>query len=462
MLCCSANRPLAEKIAADLRLQGEFVKVYPIQGKGEEASIPHDAELCGAVVTIVQSTRPNPDNIEESQEYQINGASSYFFEAAMIARQAHLRGAEQINLMNPYQFSARSDKAEDNPKGKTGAYVQQNGLLLEASGVNLVITAECHDTHTLSGSYSGKNIKGSAVPALTILSTKIATDWLADPSHPIQGQLRLVTPDAGAMKRTKELTLQLQAILGKKLCESRVLGDKQRDSHQDDSALINSLNTGAIGINAEDKYLITDDETATGNTLCQAITNLKRGGAKDISVIVVHNNMPLDWLVRQLCLARFLHLGVNDLHFSDTQEMGTMAKSYDDLIHSYALKSHLTPLEVEQQVVEWFHKNISESDSDKTEAHVAQELSHFKSIFSQLHSKISIHSLAHEFAKLVSTKTYEDRPVEQHSQGKVDLTPSSTESIYASKGSLLFFPSSSSRPEQRNILPQQDSLVVRV
>jgi hypothetical protein len=30
----------------------------------------------------------------------------------MIARQTHLRGAAEINLINPYQFNVRSDKAE--------------------------------------------------------------------------------------------------------------------------------------------------------------------------------------------------------------------------------------------------------------------------------------------------------------------------------------------------------------
>ena len=90
--------------------------------------------------------------------------------------QAHLRGADKINLINPYQFSARSDKAENNPKGRTGAYVQQNGMLLKAAGVNQVITAECHDAHTMSGSYTGKNIKGSVVSALSVMSTRIASE----------------------------------------------------------------------------------------------------------------------------------------------------------------------------------------------------------------------------------------------------------------------------------------------
>jgi phosphoribosylpyrophosphate synthetase len=461
LLSCSANKPLAEKIAASLRMGGETVIIYPITGKGEQATIPNDARICGATVTIVQSTRPNPDNIKETQDYEINGASSYFFEAAMIARQAHLRGADKINLMNPYQFSARSDKAEDNPKGKTGAYVQQNGMLLEAAGVTQVITAECHDTHTMSGSYTGKNIKGTALPALSIMATKIASDWIEDPNHPLQGQIRLVTPDAGATKRTKELTLQLQAILSKKLCESRILGEKQRDSHQDDSALINSLNSGTIGINANDKYLITDDETATGSTLCQAITNLKKNGAKDIAVIVVHNNMPLDWLLRQLRLARFLHLGVNDLHFSDTQEMGTLATSYEDLIQTYCQRSLLPRHQVEEHVLAWFKKNILEECSDITEEHLNQEFNEFKSTFQQFQSRITVHSLANEFANQVRTTLYAEEPVKNNTE-MINLSPaSSSQGLYASnKGALFFFPNQPRKLQSSKDSPENSRSVV--
>lgn len=445
VLCCSTNKPLAKKIADNLRMRGELVKLYSIEGQGELATIPKDAEICGALVTIVQSTRPNPDKLAETKEYQVNGASSYLFEAAMIAKQAQLRGADTINLINPYQFSARSDKAENNPKGKTGAYVQQNGLLLKAAGVNHVVTAECHDTHTMSGSYTGKNIRGSAVQGLSIIASKIANEWLDSSLH---GQFRLVTPDAGAMKRTKELTLQLQSILGKKLCESRVVGEKQRDSHQDDSALINSLNSGTISINAEDKYLITDDETATGNTLCQAITNLKKNGAKDIAVIVIHNNMPLDWLLRQLCLTRFLYLGVNDLHFSDTQEMGTLANNYDDLIKHYAQIAQLTPHETEEQVRSWFKKNIAEDFSDKTEMHFKQEFEQFKSTVSEIKSKIRVHSLASEFANQVKAAPYALVSKESDANFR---------SVYPSKtGSLLFFPTQSAKT---NVIPESERVL---
>lgn len=410
VLCCAANKPLAEKIAASLRMRGEMVRLYSVEGEGKEAKIPDAATLCGAVVTIIQSTRPNPEHVEETREYQNNGSSAYFFEAMMIAKQAQLRGAETVNLINPYQFNARSDKAENNFKGRTGAYVQQNGMLLEAAGVNQVITAECHDNHTMSGSYTGKKIKGSAVSALSIISTRLASEWVNDPEHPMQGQLRLVTPDAGAAKRTKELTELLQNIMGNKLCQTRVLGEKQRDSHKDDSALISSLNSGTVGINPLDKFLITDDETATGNTLCQAVEGLAKNGARDISVVVVHNNMPLDWLVRQLCLARFFYLGVNDLHFSDTNEMGVLAKSYEDLISSYAQRAHLSASDVEAQVVAWFKKNISANFTDKTEEHANEEFMRFKSQFNLLESKVRVHSLSHEFADKVTTKPYMVNP----------------------------------------------------
>ncbi|MFA6301504.1 MAG: phosphoribosyltransferase family protein [Legionella sp.] len=406
VLCCSANKSMAQKIVNNMRMQGELVELYAIEGQGENATIPKDAKICGALVTIVQSTRPNPDCIEETREYQKNGASAYLFEAAIIAKQAQLRGAQTINLINPYQFSARSDKAENNAKGKTGAYVQQNGMLLETAGVNHVITAECHDNHTMSGSYTGKKIKGSAISALSHISVKLAKEWLHDSNNSLQGQLRLVTPDAGAAKRTKELTELLQAVLGDSLCRTRVLGEKQRDSHKDDSALISSMNSGAVGINHHDKYLITDDETATGNTLCQAVESLVNNGAKNIAVVIVHNNISLDWLQRQMCLARFFYQGVSDLHFSDSHEMGSLANSYDDLIATYVARSHLSKNQVEEQVFNWFKDTVCKNFSDKSEEHIMQEFERYKSMFAELKSKIRVHSLAEEFANKVLIKPY--------------------------------------------------------
>lgn len=384
VLCCSSNKAFAEEIAKCLKARGENVKVCVIQGEAGQAKIPLDVDLADATVTLVQSTRPNPDDEKAALPYDTNGASSYFFETMMVARQARLRGAKQINLVNPYQFGARSDKAEDNLKGKVGAYVQQNGLLLEAAGVDHVVTAECHDQHTLSGSYMRKTITGSAVPALTLMSTIVAKQWLQSPH---EGKFRLVEPDAGAAKRTKDLAQSLQPILGSQLYESHVVGDKERGSHQDDSAHINQLNSGSVGINAKDKYLITDDETATGSTLCQAIQGLKSKGAQDISVIVVHNNMPLDWLTRQLCLARFLFLGVKDLHFSDTQEMGTLAKDYEDLVQTHERRTSKSRQEVEKEIGDWFKKNLPGSSLDE-----------FKNIFGQLSERVIVHSLADAFA----------------------------------------------------------------
>jgi phosphoribosylpyrophosphate synthetase len=409
VLCCSANQAFAKEVAESLTAHGETVKIYYLEGNAELSTIPSDAEICGAKVTIVQSTRPNPDDITLTHDYKINGSVGYFYEAMMIARQAHLRGSAHVNLVDPYQFNARSDKAEDNIKGKTGAYVQLNGALLEAAGVNHVITAECHDPHTLSGKYTGKKIKGSAVQALTLISKKIAEHWLQSSD---EGQFRLVKPDAGAAKRTKELAQTLKPILGKRLCESEVLGQKERGSHDDDSAKVTNLNSGNILINAKDKYVITDDETATGKTLCDAILNLKSQGAEDISVVVVHNNMPIDWLLRQLSLARFIYAGVSDLHFSNTQEMGTLAKIYEDLIQTYSRMNSSSATEVETQVADWFKENV-------TKFGFGSSFDSFKNTFSELSSRVIVHNLADSFVDKFTHKM------------KVQLASVQTQSVFA-------------------------------
>lgn len=422
LLCCSSNQALAEKIAQKLKARGESVHLYKIEGRGVDATIPADIEICGQEVTIIQSTRPSPDHFKESQNYQTNGASEYFFEAALIAYNAQQRGAKKVHLITPYQFSARSDKAENNLNGKTGAYVQHNGMLLEACGVQKITTAECHDEHTLSGAYTRNNINSVAVPALKLLSLKIARQWILENKSSMTGQLRLVAPDEGAVKRTQHLAKELKATLGDYICTDRVKGEKQRNTHEDTSAEVKSFNTDKNDINPSDKYLIIDDETATGSTLCQAIVKLKHCGAKDISILVVHNNMPLDWLTRQLCLARFLFLGVTDIHFSDTQEMGTLANSFNDMIAYYSKISGKDEISVRATVTDWFNKEIADKFPDELGACIKDSAyERFESMFCRFNDCINLHSLADEFANHVGQfKLKERKPLPYRSQSFFD------------------------------------------
>ncbi len=404
LICGAVNKPLAEEMAESLRQKGEIVRVHQVIGHGINASITTDAELCGARVSIVQSTRPNPENEEAVRDYATNGATNYFYEALVLANEAVLRGAAEVNLINPYQFGARSDKAEDNINGRTGAYVQHNGQLINAAKISKVVTAECHDVHTLSGSYTNDHLRGQAVPALSVIAERLANFWL-DNNELIEGaQLRLVTPDAGAAKRTKELTLKLQKVLGDRLCKQRILGEKNRSSH-DENPLISALNAGDVSFSPKDKYLITDDETATGSTLCQAIIKLIAEGARNLSVIVVHNNLPLDWLERQLCLARFLFLGTGDIHFSNTNEMGELASSYADLISKSMSRYSMSQEEVEAIVSSWFEKNIQKKMSLPN-----ANFNQFKETISELMERVTIHSLASLFADKIKTKPYFTSP----------------------------------------------------
>jgi hypothetical protein len=197
--------------------------------------------------------------------------------------------------------------------------------------------------------------------------------------------------------------------------------------------------------------LITDDETATGNTLCQTITNLNKHGAKDIAVVVVHNNMPLDWLLRQLCLAKFLYMGVNDLHFSDTQEMGTLATSYDDMIHTYAQKSLLPRDVVAKQAFAWFKENICKQFTDQSDEHINQEFAQFNSMFSQFQSRIKVHSLANEFAQQVKCKHSKVQVAENTSRDITSLQPATRQTAYAAEhGGLLFSPKQSRSMQRKD------------
>jgi hypothetical protein len=120
--------------------------------------------------------------------------------------------------------------------------------------------------------------------------------------------------------------------------------------------------------------------------------------------------MPLDWLQRQLCLARILTLGVNDLHFSDTQEMGTIVKNYDDLIQTYAKMTALSSDKIEAQVLDWFKENMAECGAS---------FESFKGMFSEISARVNVHHLADAFVEKLTHKAKPKVALVQ-SQNKVE------------------------------------------
>ncbi len=393
----STNQHKAEAMQKRLTAAGEHVQLAAYSGSGIHATLPLDISLREAHVTLLHTTRPNPDDLESCAQYQQFGATPRLFEVVCLANQCRLRGAKNISFVNPYQFGARSDKAEDNSKGKAGAYVQLNGRLLEASGVHQIYTAECHDAHTLSGSYTTSKLRSTAIQTMSNMVLTLAKAWVVSPHYRPSAKLRLVAPDAGADKRTKQLNQTLKLTLGEKFCHARIVGDKQRGCHKDDSAVISGVSDSGIGVSEHDRYFITDDETATGGTLCQAINSIKAQGAKDIAIILVHNNLPLECLTRHLCLARFIHMGASELHFSDSQPMGTLCDSYDTLIARVA-KQQSTSLEaVEQQFKHWVHANVANANETT--------LASFKCILDGGLNKVACHPLSEDFAAALSAHT---------------------------------------------------------
>ncbi|MDF1797461.1 MAG: hypothetical protein P1U63_13075 [Coxiellaceae bacterium] len=390
----AADQSKAEAIHDKLLALGEDVLISPYEGKGIHAKLPQGILLHASQVTILHTTRPDPDDIEACKLYAQCGATPYLFEVLSLANQSRLRGAKTINFVNPYQFGSRSDKAEDNQKGIVGAFVQLNARLLEAAGINHIVTAECHDSHTLSGSYTTSKIRSTAIPAMSNITMKVAQAWLKSIGADSAIKLRLIAPDAGAEKRTKLLNQHLQLALGERYCHARIVGEKQRSSHSDSSAVIEGMSASSVSISDKDVYLLTDDETATGTTLCQAIAGVKARGVENVVVILAHNNLPLDTLTRHLCLARFIVMGASELHFSDSQLMGTLSPSYVALVERVVTETSLSAEAVEAQIEEWIQSHVP--DADKA------ILLSFKSVLNGGLGAVNIHSLSEDFADVLA------------------------------------------------------------
>lgn len=324
-----------------------------------------DTDVGNATVTIIQGTRPDLGT-PEADNY--TGASRYLFETLMLAQLAHERGARRIEIVFSYQPSARSDKRETKPHNYVGAYACLVGRFADQMRINQTVLVESHDSHAPSY-FTNKFNRGSMVQGLNYLVQKLVDSLGADRSKAV-----LVAPDEGATKRTKALRDLLNIEM--------VAGQKTRSSHADDSATVTSLGSGKE-LDGDKIYIVSDDETLSGSTMAQTLSMLRKQGAEDIRVVLAHNNMPLNPVERNLCLARFMHKGARQIHFFDTQPMGPVVASWDEL-RKMGVRYGMD----DARLRAWAEKNVFEGAIDDT------TYATWQAEFAQLNQKINAHSVA--------------------------------------------------------------------
>src|ERR671924_311960 len=242
LLAGTANRALAEEISRCLGV--DLAKVTLTRFADGEIFVRIDENVRGNDVFIVQSTNPPADNI---------------MELLLLLDAARRASAARITCVMPYYGYSRQDR-KDQPRVAIGAKLVAN--MIVTAGADRVLGLDFHQ-HQLQGFFD--------LPVDHLYAAPVFV------SHYRQKQLHdlvVVAPDVGSAKMARGFAKRLNASLA--------IIDKRRPS----ANVAEVLNV--VGEVGDRDCLIPDDMVDTAGTVSEAVTALKRLGARDVYCCATH------------------------------------------------------------------------------------------------------------------------------------------------------------------------------
>ncbi|MFA5832856.1 MAG: ribose-phosphate pyrophosphokinase [Bacteroidota bacterium] len=237
-----ANRPLAENIAHRL---GEPLGKLEIQNFSDgEIWVKFIDNVRGADVFIIQTTVPPADNL---------------LELLITVDAAKRASARKVTVVIPYFGYARQDR-KDQPRVAITSKLIAN--LITKSGADRVI---CMDLHApqIQGFFD--------IPVDHLYSSVVFVEHLRKQKIP---NLTVVSPDVGGIKMARAYAKRLEADL--------VLIDKRRPAPN----VVEVMNI--VGDVEGRNVLIVDDLIDTAGTFTNAVSALKKAGAKSVYGACTH------------------------------------------------------------------------------------------------------------------------------------------------------------------------------
>ena len=232
---------LAEAIALGLRCRLIIAQIKKFED--QELRIQVDGNLYEQEVVIVQSTS--------------KPANDYLIELLLLADTAKRAGARRIIAVIPYFGYSRQDRPSYSHGPISASLV---ATLLEASGVDRVLTLDLHSKQT-EGFFK---IGVQNFDTITLFA-----NLFCDKENQI-----VVSPDVGGVMRAQKLADMLNVELA--------VINKTRLT--DGRCVMNNI----IGDVANKNCIIIDDIIDTGGTLCRAAELLIENKAKSVSACVTH------------------------------------------------------------------------------------------------------------------------------------------------------------------------------
>ncbi len=173
----------------------------------------------------------------------------------LIAKEAKIAGAKQINVIIPYLGYSRQDK---NNQNQSASIVNLMLTIFSDIGINKLYTLDLHS----------QNIK------TPIRIDNISTENIFIPKIKNIDNLMIVSPDIGGVERATKYSKKLNAPI--------IVMKKYRDNN-------GICHMDSTDQEAKDKNcIIIDDIISSGGTLCTASDLLMNKGAKSVSAIVTH------------------------------------------------------------------------------------------------------------------------------------------------------------------------------
>lgn len=239
----NAHPHLAQEICEHLKI----VQIQAAVGRFSEGeiSVRIKDNIRGKDVFIVQPTCPPVnDNL---------------MEALIMVDAARRASADRITVVLPYYGYARQDR-KDQPRVPITAKLVAN--LIVAAGANRVLTMDLH-ANQVQGFF---DIPVDHLYAINVLSEYFKEKKIDD--------LVVVSPDVGGIKMARAYAKRLNAPLA--------IVDKRRMTPESTEVM------HILGEVGGKNVVMVDDMIATGGSLVEAVTALKKFGAKGIYAAASH------------------------------------------------------------------------------------------------------------------------------------------------------------------------------
>ena len=240
----NANRPLAEAIARELRL--DLTRGVCKRFADREIFVELHDNVRGEDVFIIQPTsHPANDNL---------------MELLILIDALKRASARRITAVMPYFGYARQDR-KPGPRTPISAKLVAN--IIERAGADRVLTLDLH-AGQIQGFFD--------IPTDNLFAAPVMVRDIKDRYE--LGDIMVVSPDVGGVVRARALAKRINVPIA--IC------DKQRKR----AGEIESMTV--IGDVDGKRCILVDDIVDSGGTLCNAADVLLKAGAKEVMAYITH------------------------------------------------------------------------------------------------------------------------------------------------------------------------------